>query len=119
MKIPDKLTRDQTILLTLGLVVVLGATAVLVVPKVFPSEVDTSPDAGSSVVDVERQRPLQTKFDVALFTDPRWNALKKVSGKLDTGTLGRSNPFAPLPLEEGPEELEDSSTTRTPAFPRF
>ncbi len=114
MKIPEKLTRNQTILLTLGLLIILGVGGVVVVPMVFPSIVETTEDAASSVVDIERQRPIQTKFDIGLFTDPRWSKLKKVSGTVDVGILGRVNPFAPV--EEVLEGADQSGSSTRPRF---
>ncbi len=116
MKIPEKPTRNQTILLTVGLIVVPAVGAMGIVPALFPSIIDTTADAGSSIVDIERQRPLQSTFNLGLFTDPRWKTLKKVSGTLDTGILGRSNPFASV--DTTPEGGSSTSPT-PPGTPRF
>lgn len=98
--LPEKLTRTETIIVSLVLVGILAVVVIFVVPWVFPSVTHTEPEVGSAVIDVERQKPIKAKFDLGLFTDPRWKNLKRVSGEVGTGELGRPNPFAPVvPVE--------------------
>ncbi len=96
LTLPEKLTRSETIVVSVLLIVILALVVIFVVPWVFPSVTHTEPEVGSTVIDVERQKPIKAKFDLRLFTDPRWKNLKRVSGEVGTGELGRPNPFAPV-----------------------
>ncbi len=74
--LPEKLTRNETALLSFLLVVILAIVVIFVVPVLFPSITHNDSEVGSSLIDVERQKPLNARFDAGLFTDPRWNNLK-------------------------------------------
>ncbi|GEM_PF-4971238 len=111
--LPEKLTRNETILLCFLLVAILGITVVFIIPKVFPSITHSESEVGASLIDVERQKPLNVKFDVGLFTDPRWKNFKRVSSEVSTGQLGRPNPFAPVVSAEPAPTENIGASNRT------